>query len=274
LLDLEIFATVSPDDATRRDLPTGGRRLHVRGTKVFLDGSLGARSAALLDPYCTMGEHRGYLALDPAALRASVARAAGAGLPSWIHAIGDAAVRSALDACETAPGLRHRIEHAQMIHPDDVVRFARLGVVASVQPIHMLEDAHWVHRLWGERSTRAFPLRALIDAGATLAFGSDTPVEAFDVLDGIRAALERTGRHGDALHPEQRLTVGESLRAFTSGAAYAAGCEDELGTVEAGRLASLVLLSHDIAHDAAHLEHCTVAATFVRGRLVHRRIPA
>lgn len=271
LLDIDVFASVSPEDASRSELLAPGRRLSVRGVKVFLDGSLGSRSAALLEPYRNMGDQCGYLRHEPDALCEIVARAALAGLPSWIHAIGDRAVRVALDALATRPGLRHRIEHAQMIHPDDLRRFARLGVVASVQPAHILDDAYWVHRLWGERSSRAFPLRNLVDAGATLAFGSDTPVAPFDVLEGVRAALERTGREGDELHVEQSLTVGESLRAFSAGAAHAAGAEAELGSVAAGRIASLAVLSHDIVRDPAALADCAVAATFVRGALVHVR---
>ena len=273
-LDLDVFATVSEGDLSDPAARTSGERLRIVGTKVFLDGALGSKTAALLEPYEGMGDHCGLQTLTFEHALDIVRRSADVGLPGYLHAIGDAAVRSALDVfayerADDGPVLRHRVEHAQMIHADDLPRFAELDVIASLQPIHLADDAPWVHRLWGARSNRAFPLRRLVDSGARLALGSDTPIETFDVLAGIRAAVERRGRDGTLLHPEEALTVGEALRGYTSGAAYAVGAEREFGEVQPGRVASLTLLTHDIEYAPETLHACRVAATIVRGSVVH-----
>lgn len=273
-LAVEVLATVYVDDAGNREVCRRGRRMRVVGVKAFLDGALGSRTAWLLEPYENDPAHRGIQTLPAAAAREVAQRAAAHGLPSFLHAIGDAAVRSALDAVrgvlrENGAPLRHRVEHAQMVHDDDIPRFAEQGVVASVQPIHMAEDAPLVHAHWGSRSREAFPLRRLLDSGAVVAFGSDGPIETFDVLAGIAAAVERSGRDGTLLHPEEAVTVQEALAAYTAGAAYAAGVEDEMGAVTPGRLANLTVLDRDIVSDPAALRDCRVAATVVRGDVVY-----
>lgn len=269
-LPLDVFATVTPNQVGDEALRRPGSRLRIIGAKAFLDGALGSRTALLLEPYEGDAAHLGIPVLPPEDVHDLVAAASAHGLAACLHAIGNGAVRLALDAITSRgdPALRHRVEHAQMVHDDDLGRFAAHGIVASVQPVHMAEDACLVPRHWGARSREAFPLRRLADAGAPLAFGSDTPIETFDVLDGIRCAVDRTGRDGSVLHPEEALTVTEALRAYTSGAAWAAGVEDELGSLREGARASLTLLSENVAARPEALADCAVAATIVGGRVV------
>lgn len=278
-LGIDVFATVSPEDCADERLRQPGRFLRVVGVKAFLDGALGSRTAHLLEPYEGDDAHHGIESLDAASTRDVALRAAEAGLACCLHAIGDAAVRSALDAfqaCRGAatPNLRHRVEHAQMVHDRDLPRFAELGVVASIQPVHLAEDAPLALAYWGERSREAFPLRRLLDAGAPLAFGSDAPIETFDVLEGIAAAVSRTARDGTVLHPEEAVTVEEALDAYTRGAAYAAGCEDAFGSVAPGHVASLTVLGTDIERHPPSMGDCAVAATVVRGEVVFERSPS
>lgn len=272
-LPLRVFASVAPSDVESPVLRRPGARLRVGAMKAFLDGALGTRTALLLEPYEGDPAHRGIEVLAPVALRERVRAAAAQGLASWLHAIGDAAVRAALDAVEDVRGpggalLRHRVEHAQMVHDDDLPRFASLGVVASVQPVHMAEDAPLVHRHWGARSREAFPLRRLRDGGAPLAFGSDTPIETFDVLEGVRCAVRRTGRDGTELHPEEALTVAEALDAYTAGAARAAGAERDLGRIAPGYAADLTVLNVDAAAHPEALDDAAVVATVLAGDVV------
>jgi hypothetical protein len=172
-----------------------------------------------------------------------------------VHAIGDRTNRLVLDVLEEvvplAPELRHRVEHVQLITPEDVPRFAASGIVASVQPIHAPHDQGMADRYWGERTANAYAWRSLLDAGGVLAFGSDAPIEVFDPLRGLYAAVTRrhevTGAPGpQGWHPEQRLSLEEALRGFTWGAAYAAGVESHLGTLRPGFFADLVVLDRDI----------------------------
>src|SRR5262249_10625246 len=170
-------------------------------------------------------------------------RCATAGLNLCLHAIGDGAVRRALDALEPLagiwPGWRPRIEHAQCVDPADVPRFRRAGVVASMQPIHAVTDRDLADREWGERPRHAYAWRALLDAGAVLAFGSDAPVESADPLLGIDAATAWRRRAG--WYPDLALSEAQALRAYTWGAAYAAGMEDRLGGLRPGMLCGLTL---------------------------------
>jgi predicted amidohydrolase YtcJ len=272
-LALDVYATVSPGEAAVPELRTPGRAIAVVGMKAFLDGALGSRTAHLLEPYEGDACHRGVAVLPPETVRDMVRATAAAGLPSFLHAIGDAAVRSALDALEGVRGpdgaaLRHRVEHAQMVHDDDLPRFARAGIVASVQPVHMALDAPLVHRHWGARAREAFPLRRLLDSGAPLAFGSDAPIETCDVLDGIRCATERRGRDGTPLSPEESITPAEALAAYTSGAAWAVGRESSSGALRVGDAANVTLLTQDVAARPESLADAAVAATIVRGELV------
>ena len=220
--------------------------------KFFSDGALGSQTAALEEPY-EGTEDRGILTFDPLELRADVARAAAAGLAVAIHAIGDRAVRVALEAIAptrvTLPKLRQRLEHVQLVREEDLGRFGALGVIASMQPIHCTSDRDLADRYWGSRRTpRAYPWRTLLERGAVLAFGSDAPVEPIDPLVGIHAALtRRRPSDKDAWFPNQRLTLDEALHGYTAAAAYATGREREWGTLEPGMRCDATVLDRDLA---------------------------
>jgi predicted amidohydrolase YtcJ len=249
--------------------------LRIGGVKMFADGSLGSETADMLEHY-EGRRHFGLPVMPVEELNTCVRKAIHGGLSVCIHAIGDAANRKVLDAIEAAlriedsrlkiedsaaPGnlqssifnlqsstIPNRIEHCQVLHPSDIPRFARLGVVASMQPIHCTSDMETADRLWGERCTYAYAWRALKDAGAVLAFGSDAPVEPLNPWLGIHAAVTRQrpgGAPEGGWHPEQRLTVEEALQGFTAGAACASGMQRDLGTLAPGKLADLAVLSAD-----------------------------
>src|SRR5439155_782817 len=182
-------------------------------------------------------------------------RAVPGGFWCAIHAIGDRANRWVLDAYDAQAeasghlGARHRIEHVQLLHPDDLPRLARLRVVASMQPIHATSDRDIAERYWGGRSRYAYAWRSLLDHGAVLAFGSDAPVETPDVLQGVYAAVtrRRAGEpHGAAWYPQEALTLDEAFRAYSVGAAYASGQEGSRGTLTAGKVADFAVLDHDV----------------------------
>ena len=170
-----------------------------------------------------------------------------------VHAIGDRAVRIALDAIEptrrTHPALRQRVEHVQLVREEDLARFGRLGVTASMQPIHATSDRDLVDRYWGpERALRAYPFRTLARHGAVLAFGSDAPVEPIDPLLGIHAAVARQRpQDADRWHAEQALTLEEALAGYAAGVAYATGRERERGTLAAGMLCDATIIDRDLA---------------------------
>jgi len=230
----------------------GDEWLQLGHVKFFADGALGSQTAALEEPY-EGTEDRGILTFDPIELRADVARAAGAGLAAAIHAIGDRAVRVALDAIAptrvTSPALRQRLEHIQLVREEDLGRFGALGVIASMQPIHCTSDRDLADRYWGpKRTPRAYPWRTLLDRRAVLAFGSDAPVEPIDPLLGIHAAVtRRRPSDRDAWFPDQRLTLDEALHAYTAGAAYSTGREREWGTLEVGMRCDATVVDRDLA---------------------------
>ena len=220
--------------------------------KIFTDGALGSQTAALEEPY-EGTDARGILTIEPDELRRDVDRAAAAGVAVAIHAIGDRAVRVALDAIEptrrTHPRLRQRIEHVQLVREADLERFGRLGIIPSVQPIHATSDRDLVDEHWGlERARRAYPWRSLAAHGAVLAFGSDAPVEPIDPLLGIHAAVARK-RPGDPdrWHPEEALTLDEALAGYAAGAAYATGRDRERGTFVPGMWCDATILDRDLA---------------------------
>jgi predicted amidohydrolase YtcJ len=234
----------------------GNARLRIGGVKIFADGALGARTAHMLEPFAGEPDNYGIPVTNAEHLRELVAKASRAGIAVFIHAIGDRANREVLDAIEASrragegPDLRHRIEHVQLLHPDDVPRLSRLGVVASMQPIHATQDMLLADALWGARSSGAYAFRDLLDAGTALAFGSDSPVEDLNVIKGIHAAVTRRRADGSpgpaGWYPGQRLTVAEAVRAYTMGAAYAGGEEKIKGSLSPGKLADLVILSQNI----------------------------
>lgn len=223
--------------------------------KLFSDGSLGSRSAALLAPWEAddpagppVGDPRGLLTATPEELRRPASEAAAAGIAVQVHGIGDRAVRVALDVLAQVPlvpGVRHRVEHAQLIDPADVLRFAASEVAASVQPCHLCTDAPAMRSAWGDRTRHAFPLAALDGAGALIPFGTDAPVESPDPWRNVAAAVARadagwpSGRH--PFHPEQSLSVGRALRAACLDPAVVAG-RDDLGRLVPGTLADLLVV--------------------------------
>jgi predicted amidohydrolase YtcJ len=230
----------------------GDEWLRIGHLKIFTDGALGSQTAALEEPYAGSAD-RGILTIERDEIVDTVARAANAGIAVAIHAIGDRAVHLALDAIEptrrTAPQLRQKVEHVQLVRADDLGRFAKLGIVASMQPIHATSDRDLADRYWGpERTKRAYPWRTLLSSGAVLAFGSDAPVEPIDPLLGIYAAVaRRRPADADAWTSEQRLTLDEALAGYSSGAAYALGRETEAGTLAPGMVADLTVLDRDLA---------------------------
>ncbi len=245
----------------------GGDRFTVGGAKFFADGALGSLTAWMLSPYAGT-DTTGVTVHGPEVLAARFPKALEAGLTVVTHAIGDAANRAVLDALAATKdrwqerGLRPRLEHAQHLHPDDVARFAELGVPASMQPIHLTFDVKRIGELLGDRQSGAYRTRSLLESGATLAFGSDTPVADPDVILGLRAACTREAVDGTVLTPDEALSIGEALDAYTRGAAYAIGREARSGQLRAGFDADLVVLSHD-PHRT--LDGLKVAGTMLAG---------
>ena len=269
---LRVWACIDHDhieaaDALGLATGQGGDRFTVGGAKLFADGALGSLTAWMLSPYAGT-DTVGVTVHGPEVLAARFPKALEAGLTVVTHAIGDAANRAVLDALEATRelwqerGLRPRLEHAQHLHPDDVSRFAELGIVASMQPIHLTFDVKRIGELLGDRQSGAYRTRSLLDSGATLAFGSDTPVADPAVILGLRAACTREAVDGTVLNPDETLNVDEALAAYTRGAAYAIGREGCSGRLRAGFDADLVVLSHD-PHDT--LDGLEVAGTMLAG---------
>ncbi|WP_431779201.1 amidohydrolase family protein [Microbacterium aurantiacum] len=231
--------------------------------KVITDGSLGTRTAACSHPYPGPLDGRGALTVGPDELRDLMTRAAGAGLACAIHAIGDVANSHALDAF-AATGAWGTIEHAQLVAHADIPRFARLGVGASVQPEHALDDRDLTDRLWAGQTAQPYPLRALSDAGANLLFGSDAPVSALDPWAAIAAAVHRTRDGRDAWQGGERIDPLTALAASTHGGSQAPQ------RIEPGAPADLALCDTDpVAADDAALRATRVSATLLGGRLTH-----
>lgn len=229
----------------------GSDRLTIGGVKLFLDGSLGSRTAWMLEPYQGTRD-RGMPITAEQEARDAMTAAAAAGIATTVHAIGDAAVRRALDLGGQLPSVAipHRIEHFQCVHPSDLERAAGLGIVLSMQPAHLLTDIPLVDRHWGERGRGAYAFRSLLRRGAQLVFGSDVPVASLDPREGMYAALERKGFDGAPAigwRPEEKLGFAEALRAYTVAAAHAAGVGERRGRLAPGFEADLVAWSVDPA---------------------------
>ncbi|MCW1967815.1 MAG: amidohydrolase [Anaerolineae bacterium] len=236
----------------------GDSWLRIGGIKIFIDGALGQRTAAMLSPYVNDGDNCGLPTFEKEELFDVTVRCAKANFCIVVHAIGDRANRDVLDAIENCqkilgplPHLRHRIEHTQHLDAADIPRFAQLGVIASPQPIHCTSDMPMSLKLLGEsRSKLSYAWRSLLNSGTKLAFGSDAPVEPFDPFLGLYAAVTRRRADGspgpDGWQPEQRLSIEEAIYGYTMGAAYAGGSEREVGSLEAGKLADFVVLSQDL----------------------------
>ncbi|MBI3287114.1 MAG: amidohydrolase, partial [Chloroflexi bacterium] len=259
----------------------GDPRLRFGGIKIFADGTLGSQTADMLEPFEEQPRNRGIQVTPQDQLESLVREASRAGVACAVHCIGDRAVRRALGAFEKARRLepnsariRHRLEHAQIVHPQDMPRWASLGVIASMQPIHAVSDMSIADRYWGARSQHAYAWRSLLAAGARLAFGSDAPVENVNPLLGIHAAVTRQRVDGypeGGWHPQERLGVSEAVYGYTLGAAYASGEEGLKGSLAPGKLADLAVLSADIFRiSAAEIATTRVVMTVFDGRSVYR----
>jgi predicted amidohydrolase YtcJ len=247
--------------------------------KGFVDGSLGSHTAAFYEPFDDDPGNRGLFVNTQADLHAWISGADSAGLHVVVHAIGDRANATLLDIYERVIGengprdRRFRIEHAQHVAPADISRFAALGVIPSMQPYHAIDDGRWAERVIGrERAKGTYAFRALVDAGAVLAFGSDWFVAPPTPLEGIYAAVTRRtldDRHPDGWVPEQKITVEDALVAYTRGAAYASFDERQKGTLAEGMLADITVIDRDLRNiPAPEIRDARILRTIVGGRTV------
>lgn len=253
------------------------KRLTIRGVKFFSDGALGSRGALLLEPYSDDPKAAPTPLLAPEILEARIRSAKDAGFQVATHAIGDKANRMVLEIYErvfgsSAATARPRIEHAQIVHPEDLGRFAKGGVIASMQPTHATSDMPWAEQRLGQgRLAGAYAWRSLLTTGATIAAGSDAPVEDFSPILGLYAAVSRKDMFGSpegGWLPGERMTPAQALRAFTRGAAIASFREEEAGRVKPGMLADLTVLDRDpLAVSEEELNRVRVMLTIVGGKI-------
>lgn len=260
---------------------TGTAMFVLRGVKLFADGALGSRGAALLEPYADEPSTRGLLLMDREALARAARLVAGAGFQLAVHAIGDRANRAVLDAFEAlgpgrAAALRFRVEHAQILSPDDLPRFAALGAIASMQPTHATSDMPWAPARLGPRRLKgAYAWRSLLASGARVVFGSDFPVEEPSPLLGLHAAVTRQDLSGEppgGWMPEERLDLDEALLAFTAAPAYAAFAEGQRGRIAPGYVADLTVLGRDLSPDRS-LVDTPIEMVVVGGRVARGPAP-
>ncbi|MDQ3606801.1 MAG: amidohydrolase, partial [Gemmatimonadota bacterium] len=263
----------------------GDAWLRVGMLKGYTDGTLGSRTASMLEPFADDPSTRGLAQYRDGELDSLVTAADAAGLQVILHAIGDAANRQALDAFEHAARVnaprprRHRVEHAQILDRAEIGRFARLGVIASMQPTHATSDMRWVEtRIGHERAVEgAYAWRSLLDAGATVIFGTDFAVEPMEPVQGIYSAVTRQSREDPGTPPggwlpEERLTRAEAIRLYTAASAFGEWEEERKGTLEAGMLADLVVWDRDLLTvPEAEILAAAPELTVVGGRVVYRR---
>jgi len=285
-LPLRIDAYADGNQAALDDLcSTGlyqhaGGRLQMRGVKLFMDGALGSRGAALLADYSDDPHNHGLLMTTPEEFEAAVRKADGCKVQVATHAIGDRGNRIVLDTYEEVLGARKdsdhrwRVEHAQVVALDDIARFAPLGVIASMQPTHATSDMGWAEQRVGpERIKGAYAWQRYLHSGARLALGSDFPVEQVDPRLGLYAAVTRQDAEGQppgGWQPDQRLSAAEALRGFTRDAAWAGHDEAEVGTLQRGLRADFVVLDRDpLAVEPAELDNLQVLSTWVDGEPVY-----
>jgi predicted amidohydrolase YtcJ len=260
-------------------------RLKPTSAKIFADGVIESRTAAMLEPYLDRPSSRGEPAFSDEALKALVARLVSADFAVHVHAIGDRAIRMTLDAFEASRkqsadrGLRHQIAHLQIIEPEDVPRFRELGVIANFEPLWAFADSYVRDLTWPaigpERSKRMYPIAELARSGAVLSFGSDWSVSSPNPLEGIQVALTREALDPKErvlpMLPEQAIDLPTALAAYTIGAAYANGIESETGSVEVGKAADLVVLSEDLFRlDPHEIAKARVLLTLLEGQPVYR----
>jgi predicted amidohydrolase YtcJ len=263
-----------------RMIDHGNHFLTVRAIKTQIDGALGTHGAWLLEPYADLPSTAGLPQMELDRLRAVSELALRHGYQKATHAIGDRGNREVLNVYEElfrahpdARGLRWRIEHAQHLDPEDIPRFAELGVIASMQGNHATSDGSWVPDRVGQERARhgAYVWRSLLDAGAVVTNGTDVPVERIDPIASFDAAVTRRLRDGSRFFPEQRMTREEALYSYTMANAIAAFEEEHKGSISPGKLADMVILSHDImAVPDAEIAQARVVMTILGGRVVYR----
>lgn len=288
LLTLRIYARTpltswQQQVALRAEGAPADKWLRLGGVKGFVDGSLGSATAYMFEPYCDAPHTAGLLQDEmypPGSMQERIGAADRAGLSVSVHAIGDRANHLLLDifaAVMAANGprdRRFRIEHAQHLRPEDIKRMAALGVIASVQPAHILDDGGWAERRLGAARCRyTYAFRSLLDAGVTVTFGTDWPVAPLSPFLGIYAAVTRRtkdGQYPDGWVPQQKVTVEEAVRAYTVSGAYAEFAEHEKGSLTPGKLADIVVLSQDILAIPPEAIPATRAVyTIVGGKVVY-----
>jgi predicted amidohydrolase YtcJ len=282
---IRLYAMLADNDALLREWFAKGplrdyrNRLNVRSVKLYADGALGSRGAALLEPYSDDSDNRGLMIATTAHMEDVARRAKAAGFQVNTHAIGDAGVRNVIDAYEAAgvaPGDRFRIEHLQVVAPSDFARLARAGIISSMQPTHATSDMYWAEaRLGPQRVRGAYAWRTVLTAGGRLALGSDFPVEEVNPWLGIHAAVTRQDAKNwpaGGWYPSERLTLAEAVRGFTSDAAFAAFEETTRGAIVPGMLADFTIVEGDpYAIDPTALDEVRVKYTVVGGEIVHER---
>jgi predicted amidohydrolase YtcJ len=263
----------------------GNDKLKIGGLKGFADGSLGSTTALFFEPYLDAPNTTGLPSdemFPEGKMLNNIIGADKAGLQIAVHAIGDKANKAILDMFAEvvkrngARDRRLRIEHAQHLRPEEIKRFGAERVIASMQPYHAIDDGRWAeNRIGPNRAKGTYAFRSLLDAGATLAFGSDWFVAPMEPLMGIYAAVTRRtldGKRPQGWVPEQKITVAEAVRAYTMGSAYASGDEKLKGSIEAGKLADLVVLSDDIFKiDPIQIEKVKVVTTIFDGKVIYER---
>lgn len=287
-LKLRVYGMAAPPGGREVEFvsrPARARAPHERYTlraiKMFIDGAMGSRGAALFDDYSDDPGNRGLILTEPDQLQQITAAALANGWQVCTHAIGDRGNRLVLDAYESAlrqsgkPDHRLRIEHAQLVAIEDIPRFARLGVIASMQPTHATSDMRWaMARVGPSRIAGAYAWRRFIDSGVTLAFGSDFPVERVDPTLGLYAAITRQDLLGNppgGFLPDQRIGLIEALRAFTAGAAFASFDELQLGILRPGMACDVSVFDRELTQDTPmQIAEANVLATVIAGEIVYR----
>jgi len=287
-LDLRLWVMIAePNEELALSLPmykmmnVGDHRLTVHAIKRMIDGALGSHGAWLLEPYSDKPETSGLNTQTPEEISRTAELALRYGFQLCVHAIGDRGNRETLDLFEAAftghpddRDRRFRIEHSQHLHPGDIPRFGKLGVIASMQGVHATSDGPWVAPKLGEKRARegAYPWRSLLDSGAIVTNGTDAPVEDVDPIASFYASVTRRMSNGEAFHPEQRMTREEALRSYTQSAAYAAFEEDIKGSLTVGKLADVTVLSKDILSvSEEQIRDAKVLYTIVGGEVKYER---
>lgn len=260
-------------------LKSGNSFMKICGVKLFADGALGSQSAEMLDNYEGL-DHAGISVLSKEELGELIGKCVSQKLSCAIHAIGDKANRKVLNGFgelfqeSQRAGLRHRIEHAQLLHPDDIALFNRNDIIASMQPIHLAADIPLIEKYCGDRGRFAYAFGSLTNSGTKLVFGSDTPIESFDPWKAIYTAVERkhlVNTRADSFYPEERITVTQAIQAYTSDSSWAVGEELSLGSVGIGKQADLIMIDQDIFSEPSEVLLSTkVLLTLLSGKVVYQ----